>query len=63
METCPNLAETDRQTGVDFSLKNAGKTPIANCICARYDKGITNRAHEGSCVLEMRSDNERKQKT
>jgi DNA (cytosine-5)-methyltransferase 1 len=47
--------QTDRQT-VDFSLKNAGKTPIANCICARYDKGVTSRAHEGSCVLEIIKD-------
>ena len=43
--------QTDRQT-VDFSLKDAGRTDISNCICARYDNGITNRAHEGSCVCE-----------
>lgn len=45
--------QTDRQT-VDYSLKNAGATPIANCICARYDAGVTDRAHEGSCVAEYR---------
>ena len=48
--------ETDRQIGVDFLLKNAGQTPVANCICARYDKGVTNRAHEGSCVLEVKNE-------
>ena len=37
----------------DFSLKDCGRTDIANCICARYDKGVTNRAHERSCVVEV----------
>ena len=42
-----------KRTTCDFSLKNCGRTDIANCICARYDKGVTSRAHEGSCVVEM----------
>ena len=41
-----------KKNGIDFSLKNAGLTPVANCIINRYDAGITNRAHEGSCVIE-----------
>lgn len=41
-----------KKNGIDFSLHNAGLTPIANCIINRYDAGITNRAHEGSCVIE-----------
>ena len=41
-----------KKKGIDFSLKDAGFTPIANSIIARYDKGVSYRAHEGSCVLE-----------
>ena len=44
---------TTQTTTCDFSLLNAGRTDVANCICARYDKGVTNRAHEGSCVVEV----------
>ena len=42
----------DEKKGADFSLQNAGLTPVANAIISRYDAGITNRAHEGSCVIE-----------
>lgn len=41
-----------KKNGIDFSLKNAGLTPVANCLCSRYDAGVTDRAHEGSCVIE-----------
>lgn len=41
-----------KKNGIDFSLKNAGFTPTANAIISRYDSGVTNRAHEGSCVIE-----------
>lgn len=41
-----------KKNGIDFSLKNAGLTPVANAIISRYDAGVTNRAHEGSCIIE-----------
>lgn len=51
----PNVISAEKIiTTADYSLKNCGKTDIANCICARYDKGVTERAHEGSCVVEAR---------
>ena len=50
----PNVIEAEKVVlTADFSLKNCGRTDIANCVCVRYDKGVTNRAHEGSCVVEM----------
>ena len=49
--TLPSRAE---QTCVEFSLDRPGENKISNCICARYDKGITTRRAEGSCVVESR---------
>ena len=45
------VLKSDRHT-VDFSLKNAGENEVANCICAKYDSGVTTRSKEGSCVCE-----------
>ena len=48
--------QTDRQTDdrlvVDFTIDDPKRNRIANCICARYDKGVGHRRSDGSCVCE-----------
>ena len=47
--------QTDRQTDrivVDFTIDNPRRNKVANCICARYDKGVGHRRADGSCVCE-----------
>lgn len=43
-----------KQTCVDFTLCEPRENSVANCICARYDSGISNRKSEGSCVVEYK---------
>ena len=42
------------QTCVDFTLCEPRENSVANCICTRYDSGISNRKAEGSCVVEYK---------
>ena len=37
---------------VDFSVKSPRRISVANCICARTDRGISNIRNEGSGVVE-----------
>lgn len=47
----PTDRQTDRQT-VDFGLKKPRLIDISNCICARYDSGISNRQATNGGVIE-----------
>ena len=42
------------QTCVDFTIDKPKENAVANCICSRYDSGISNRKAEGSCVVEYK---------
>lgn len=41
---------------VDLSINNPKPISVANCICARTDRGISNKKSEGSGVLECLSE-------
>ena len=47
--------ERERES-ISLSLCKPGRIDIANCISARTDRGISNRANEGSGVLELQQD-------
>lgn len=43
----------DNKRCVDLSVKNPKEIEVANCICARTDRGISNIQSEGSGVVEF----------
>lgn len=47
----PTNKQTNRQT-VDFGLKKPRIIDVSNCICARYDAGISNRQSTNGGVIE-----------
>lgn len=46
-----NLEEEHAWMGVDKSLNQPRLTPIANCLTAREDRGISNHRQEGTAVV------------